>query len=93
MVSFEDSPFFPASLLVIHSKRLRVQVVERLLSLPADYWSQFVASAASSEQPDADHLIIENSNCYATPERSETSTRLGPSLRSSGCLTCVVSFQ
>lgn len=44
------------------------QVVERLLSLPADYWSQFVAA---SEQPNADHLIIENSNCYATPERSE----------------------
>lgn len=48
-----------------------VQVVERLLSLPADYWSRFVM--ATSEQPAGDHLIIENSNCYATPERSARS--------------------
>ena len=46
-------------------------MVERLLSLPADYWRQFVA--AEHEQPNLDHLIIENANCYATPERSTSS--------------------
>lgn len=75
-----------------------VQVVERLLSLPADYWSQFVtAAAAASEPPNSDHLIIENSNCYATPERSErTRPRPRPSISLPVSLTepsCVVSFQ
>lgn len=48
-----------------------VQVVERLLALPADYWGQYLM--AESYAPNLDHLIIENSNCYATPERSTSS--------------------
>uniref|UniRef100_A0A665W586 Rac GTPase activating protein 1 n=1 Tax=Echeneis naucrates TaxID=173247 RepID=A0A665W586_ECHNA len=42
-------------------------VVERLLALPVDYWGQFVM--AENERPNLDPLIIENANCYATPER------------------------
>lgn len=80
-----------------------VQVVERLLSLPADYWSPFVMAAA--EQPAADHLIIENSNCYATPERSASAPGLAchlaaqalqfaqPLVRLSFQMLCVVLFQ
>lgn len=44
-----------------------VQVVERLLSLPMDYWSHFVR--VENLQPTTDQLIIENANCYSTPER------------------------
>lgn len=81
-----------------------VQVVERLLSLPADYWNRFVM--ATSEQPAGDHLIIENSNCYATPERSARSPGFArhsavaqalqfarPLVSVSFRMLCVVSFQ
>ncbi|KAG7221713.1 hypothetical protein INR49_000080 [Caranx melampygus] len=49
-------------------------VVERLLSLPVDYWAQFVM-AEHGHAPNLDNLIIENANCYATPERA---SMLGP---------------
>lgn len=52
---------------VITADLLCVQVVERLLSLPADYWSQFVN--VENEPPNLNHLIIENANCYSTPDK------------------------
>lgn len=63
----------PDPMTILQDTKRQPKVVERLLSLPADYWSQFVM--ATSEQPAGDHLIIENSNCYATPERM---SMLGP---------------
>lgn len=36
--------------------------------MPVDYWSQFVNTENVS--PNLDHMIIENSNCYATPDKS-----------------------
>lgn len=39
------------------------------MALPVDFWAQFVM-AAEHEQPNLEHLIIENANCYATPERA-----------------------
>uniref|UniRef100_A0A671VDT9 Rac GTPase-activating protein 1 n=1 Tax=Sparus aurata TaxID=8175 RepID=A0A671VDT9_SPAAU len=65
----------PDPMTILQDTKRQAKVVERLLSLPADYWRQFVA--AEHEQPNLDHLIIENANCYATPERS-TMSMLGP---------------
>lgn len=44
-----------------------LQVIERLLALPQEYWSRFMM--VEQEQPNSDHMIIENANCYATPDR------------------------
>lgn len=63
----------PDPMTILQDTKRQPKVVERLLALPAEYWSQFVM--AESEQPHADHLIIENANCYATPERM---SMLGP---------------
>uniref|UniRef100_A0A7N8WT54 Rac GTPase-activating protein 1 n=1 Tax=Mastacembelus armatus TaxID=205130 RepID=A0A7N8WT54_9TELE len=63
----------PDPMTILQDTKQQPKVVERLLTLPADYWSQFVM--AENEQPNLDHLIIENSNCYATPERMSI---LGP---------------
>ena len=46
---------------------LFLQVVERLLALPVEYWSQFMM--VDQEHPHPDHMIIENANCYATPDQ------------------------
>lgn len=62
---------FSSSFALNYQPSLFTQVVERLLSLPADYWSQFVM--VENEQPNTNHLIIENANSYATPERSMSS--------------------
>ncbi|XP_074536648.1 rac GTPase-activating protein 1 [Halichoeres trimaculatus] len=63
----------PDPMTILQDTKRQPKVVERLLALPADYWSQFVM--AENEQPNLDHLIIENANCYATPERM---SMLGP---------------
>ncbi|XP_029975727.1 rac GTPase-activating protein 1 [Salarias fasciatus] len=57
----------PDPMTILQDTKRQPKVVERLLALPASYWSQFVI--ADSEKPNLDHLIIENANCYATPER------------------------
>lgn len=64
---------------------LCVQVVERLLSLPADYWSQFVN--VGNEPPHQNQLIIENANCYSTPDRHMSA--LDVCCQSLGPHTCV----
>ncbi len=47
------------------------QVVERLLSLPVEYWSRFMFSN-NNNQGRSDHMIIENSNVHATPDQKST---------------------
>uniref|UniRef100_A0A9J7X870 Rac GTPase-activating protein 1 n=1 Tax=Cyprinus carpio carpio TaxID=630221 RepID=A0A9J7X870_CYPCA len=42
------------------------QVIERLLGLPVEYWSQFMIS--DNNQGRSDHMIIENFNVHATPD-------------------------
>lgn len=42
------------------------QVVERLLNLPVEYWSQFMIS---DDQAHNNHMIIENANVHATPDQ------------------------
>ncbi|XP_040007530.1 rac GTPase-activating protein 1 [Xiphias gladius] len=63
----------PDPMTILQDTKRQPKVVERLLALPLDYWGQFVM--AEHEQPNLDHLIIENANCYATPERV---SMLGP---------------
>ncbi|KAK2851810.1 hypothetical protein Q5P01_008086 [Channa striata] len=63
----------PEPMTILQDTKRQPKVVERLLSLPVDYWRQFVM--AENEQPNLNHLIIENANCYATPERMSI---LGP---------------
>nr|XP_019960288.1 PREDICTED: rac GTPase-activating protein 1 [Paralichthys olivaceus] len=63
----------PDPMTILQDTKRQPRVVERLLSLPVDYWATFVM--AENEQPNLDHLIIENANCYATPERV---SMLGP---------------
>uniref|UniRef100_A0A3B4XSJ6 Rac GTPase-activating protein 1 n=1 Tax=Seriola lalandi dorsalis TaxID=1841481 RepID=A0A3B4XSJ6_SERLL len=63
----------PDPMTILQDTKRQPKVVERLLALPVGYWGQFVM--AENEQPNLDHLIIENANCYATPERA---SMLGP---------------
>ncbi|XP_061591316.1 rac GTPase-activating protein 1 [Cololabis saira] len=63
----------PEPMTILQDTKRQPKVVERLLALPADYWGQFVI--AENEHLNLDHLIIENANCYATPERV---SMLGP---------------
>lgn len=58
----------PDPMTILQDTKRQPKVVERLLALPGSYWSQFVF--ADAEKPNLDHLIIENANCYATPDRS-----------------------
>ncbi|XP_072305337.1 rac GTPase-activating protein 1 [Eucyclogobius newberryi] len=63
----------PEPMTILQDTKRQPKVVERLLSLPSNYWAQFVM--AENGHPNLDHLIIENANCYATPERV---SMLGP---------------
>uniref|UniRef100_A0A3B4F1A7 Rac GTPase-activating protein 1 n=1 Tax=Pundamilia nyererei TaxID=303518 RepID=A0A3B4F1A7_9CICH len=66
----------PDPMTILQDTKRQPKVVERLLALPVVFWAQFVM-AAEHEQPNLEHLIIENANCYATPERAGVSI-LGP---------------
>lgn len=57
----------PEPMTILQDTKRQPKVVERLLSLPVEYWGQFVM--AENILPNLDHLIIENANCYSTPER------------------------
>ncbi|XP_043970984.1 rac GTPase-activating protein 1 [Gambusia affinis] len=63
----------PEPMTILQDTKRQPMVVECLLSLPVDYWSQYVM--ADNVQPNLNNLIIENANCYATPERMSI---LGP---------------
>ncbi|KAM8864501.1 rac GTPase-activating protein 1 [Spinachia spinachia] len=63
----------PDPMTILQDTKRQPKVVERLLALPVDYWIQFVK--VESYPLNLDHLIIENANSYATPERM---SMLGP---------------
>ncbi|XP_076022994.1 rac GTPase-activating protein 1 [Genypterus blacodes] len=63
----------PEPMMILHDTKRQPKVVERLLSLPADYWGQFVM--VENRLTNSRQLVIENVNCYATPERV---SMLGP---------------
>ncbi|KAG7281125.1 hypothetical protein CRUP_027662 [Coryphaenoides rupestris] len=57
----------PEPMTMLQDTKRQPKVVERLLALPLEYWSQFLMVA--NDQPDgADHMIIENTNYFSTPE-------------------------
>nr|XP_023660740.1 rac GTPase-activating protein 1 [Paramormyrops kingsleyae] len=64
----------PDPMTILQDTKRQPKVVERLLGLPVEYWTQFVMVVL--EQANPDHMIIENANCYATPENKVS--MLGP---------------
>uniref|UniRef100_A0A1A8QQK1 Rac GTPase-activating protein 1 n=1 Tax=Nothobranchius rachovii TaxID=451742 RepID=A0A1A8QQK1_9TELE len=56
----------PDPMTILQDTKRQPLVVERLLVLPVEYWAQFVF--AENVPLNVDHLIIENANCFATPE-------------------------
>ncbi|KAJ8258201.1 hypothetical protein GJAV_G00194300 [Gymnothorax javanicus] len=59
---------------ILQDTRRQPKVIERLLSLSAEYWSQFVKVDPDQALPG--HMIIENANFYATPDNKVS--MLGP---------------
>lgn len=55
----------PDPMTILQDTKRQPKVVERLLALPTEYWSQFMI--ADNEQDHPGHMIIENTNCY-TPD-------------------------
>ncbi|XP_062314943.1 rac GTPase-activating protein 1 [Osmerus eperlanus] len=64
----------PDPMTILQDTKRQPKVVERLLALPVEYWSQFMM--VDQEHPHPDHMIIENANCYATPDQKVS--MLGP---------------
>lgn len=64
----------PDPMTILQDTKRQPKVVERLLALPVEYWSQFMI--VDHEHPHPDHMIIENANCYATPDQKVS--MLGP---------------
>ncbi|KAI1897067.1 hypothetical protein AGOR_G00079300 [Albula goreensis] len=59
---------------ILQDTKRQPKVIERLLALPVEYWSQFMM--VDPDQAHPDHMIIENANCYATPDHKVS--MLGP---------------
>ncbi|KAJ8370074.1 hypothetical protein SKAU_G00101020 [Synaphobranchus kaupii] len=59
---------------ILQDTKRQPMVIERLLGLPVEYWSQFMMVDPDQALPG--HMIIENTNCYATPEHKVS--MLGP---------------
>ncbi|XP_072105354.1 rac GTPase-activating protein 1 isoform X2 [Mobula birostris] len=55
----------PSPMSMLQETKQQPKVVERLLSLPMEYWSQFTMVEQGNVHP---NHIIENSNAYSTPE-------------------------
>ncbi|XP_030625739.1 rac GTPase-activating protein 1 [Chanos chanos] len=55
----------PEPMTILQDTKRQPKVVERLLALPVEYWSQFMLV----EPSEPDHMVIENGNCYATPDQ------------------------
>ncbi|KAM3872549.1 rac GTPase-activating protein 1 [Diretmus argenteus] len=66
----------PEPMTILQDTKRQPKVVERLLTLPVEYWSQFML--VENEHPNTDHMIIENANCYSTPDRKLGVSILGP---------------
>ncbi|XP_059574681.1 rac GTPase-activating protein 1 isoform X1 [Alligator mississippiensis] len=66
----------PDPMTLLQDTKRQPKVVERLLSLPVEYWSQFMV--VEQENIDPAH-IIENSNAFSTPQKPEVKVSvLGP---------------
>ncbi|KAG7472022.1 hypothetical protein MATL_G00104050 [Megalops atlanticus] len=64
----------PDPMTILQDTKRQPKVIERLLGLPLEYWSQFMMVENDHAHPD--HMIIENGNCYATPDHKVS--MLGP---------------
>nr|XP_006629297.1 PREDICTED: rac GTPase-activating protein 1 [Lepisosteus oculatus] len=64
----------PDPMTILQDTKRQPKVMERLLSLPVEYWSQFMM--VDQEHGHPDHMIIENANTYSTPETKVS--MLGP---------------
>lgn len=67
----------PEPMTILQDTKRQAKVVERLLSLPMDYWKNFVM-VEENIQRNRDDMIIENTNCYATPDMKNSMSMLGP---------------
>ncbi|KAJ3587101.1 hypothetical protein NHX12_013491 [Muraenolepis orangiensis] len=56
----------PEPMTILQDTKRQAKVMERLLSLPLEYWSQFLM--VENDRPNYDHMVIENTNCYSTPD-------------------------
>ncbi|KAM9321542.1 rac GTPase-activating protein 1 [Gastrophryne carolinensis] len=64
----------PEPMMILNDTKRQPRVVERLMSLPADYWNQFMMV----ENIDPSH-IIENANIFTTPRTPDAKvSMLGP---------------
>uniref|UniRef100_A0A673G7W3 Rac GTPase-activating protein 1 n=1 Tax=Sinocyclocheilus rhinocerous TaxID=307959 RepID=A0A673G7W3_9TELE len=57
----------PDPLTILQDTKRQPKVVEHLLGLPVEYWSQFMIS--NNNQTHNDNMIIENANVHATPDQ------------------------
>ncbi|NP_955925.1 rac GTPase-activating protein 1 [Danio rerio] len=57
----------PEPMTILQDTKRQPRVVERLLSLPVEYWSQFMIS--DHDHARNDHMIIENANVHTTPDQ------------------------
>ncbi|MCI4387576.1 hypothetical protein PGIGA_G00075790 [Pangasianodon gigas] len=59
----------PDPMTILQDTKRQPRVVERLLSLPLEYWSQFMMVEQDHHQAHVEHMIIENTNVYSTPDQ------------------------
>uniref|UniRef100_A0A671RYC3 Rac GTPase-activating protein 1 n=1 Tax=Sinocyclocheilus anshuiensis TaxID=1608454 RepID=A0A671RYC3_9TELE len=57
----------PDPMTILQDTKRQPKVVESLLGLPVEYWSQFMIS--NNNQTHNDNMIIENANVHATPDQ------------------------
>ncbi|XP_062871375.1 rac GTPase-activating protein 1 [Trichomycterus rosablanca] len=57
----------PDPMTILQDTKHQPKVVERLLNLPVEYWSQFMM--VEQDQAHTNHMVIENTNVYATPDQ------------------------
>ncbi|TRY86663.1 hypothetical protein DNTS_005012 [Danionella cerebrum] len=57
----------PDPMTILQDTKRQAKVVERLLALPVEYWSQFMIS--DNAHAHNDQMIIENTNVHATPDQ------------------------
>ncbi|KAG9353507.1 hypothetical protein JZ751_018162 [Albula glossodonta] len=61
----------PGPMTILQDTKRQPKVVERLIGLPVEYWSQFMV-----EQNHTPHVRMESANCYSTPDQKVS--MLGP---------------
>uniref|UniRef100_A0A673WP90 Rac GTPase activating protein 1 n=1 Tax=Salmo trutta TaxID=8032 RepID=A0A673WP90_SALTR len=59
----------PEPMTIIQDTKRQPKVIECLLGLPVEYWSQFMMVDLDQSHPD--HMIIENANCYTPDQKGE----------------------